>query len=146
MFDLNYKFELVGASILALAKSIDYYFWYEKGIEIGSQTSLKTSQRGGYNGTQTLASMVSKISRICLRFKETLGVRRTRKLGDLDLDTGTSFVPTGKLPGSSGENITREGRGVSPSKEQIADCISRVREESSISLLIEEHVFDIAEV
>ena len=89
--------------------------------------------------------MVSKISRICLRFKETLGVRRTRKLGDLDLDTGTSFVPTGKLPGSSGENITREGRGVSPSKEQIADCISRVREESSISLLIEEHVFDIAE-
>ena len=47
---------------------------------------------------------------------------------------------------SSGENITREGRGVSPSKEQIADCISTVREESSISLLIEEHVFDIAEV
>ena len=146
LFDLNYKFELVGASLLALAKSIYYYFWYEKGIEIGSQTSLKTSQRGGYNGTQTLASMVSKISRICLRFKETLGVRRTRKLGDLDLDTGTSFVPTGKLPGSSGENITREGRGVSPSEEQIADCISTVREESSISLLIEEHVFDIAEV
>ena len=47
---------------------------------------------------------------------------------------------------SSGENITREGRGVSPSEEQIADCISTVREESSISLLIEEHVFDIAEV
>ena len=47
---------------------------------------------------------------------------------------------------SSGENITREGRGISPSEEQIADCISTVREESSISLLIEEHVFDIAEV
>ena len=73
------------------------YFWYEEGIEIGSQTSLKTSQRGGYNGTQTLASMVSKISGICLTFKETRGVRRTRKLGELDLDTGTSFVPTGKL-------------------------------------------------
>ena len=97
LFDLNYKFELVGASLLALAKSIYYYFWYEEGIEIGSQTSLKTSQRGGYNGTQTLASMVSKISGICLTFKETLGVRRTRKLGELDLDTGTSFVPTGKL-------------------------------------------------
>ena len=97
LFDLNYKFQLVGASLLALAKSIYYYFWYEEGIEIGSQTSLKTSQRGGYNGTQTLASMVSKISGICLTFKETRGVRRTRKLGELDLDTGTSFVPTGKL-------------------------------------------------
>ena len=113
---------------------------------MGSQTSLKTSQKGGCNGIQTVAIMVSKISRICPRFKETLGVRRTRKLGNLDLDAGTSFVPTGKLPGSSGENITREGRGVSPSEEQIADCISAVTEESIISLLTEEHVFETAEV
>ena len=62
-------------------------------------------------GTEILASMVSKISRIYPRFKETLGVRRTRKRGDLDLHAGTSFVTTGKLAGSSGENITREGRG-----------------------------------
>ena len=33
-----------------------------------------------------------------------------------------------------------------PSEEQIADFISAVREESSISLMIEEHVFEIVEV
>ena len=26
---------------------VSLYFWYEKGIDMGSQTSLKTSQRGG---------------------------------------------------------------------------------------------------
>jgi len=78
--------------------------------------------------------MVSKISRICQRFKETLGVRITRKLGDLDLDARTSFVTTSQLAASAEENITREGRGMSPSEKQIADIISTIREESSISL------------
>lgn len=81
------------------------------------------------------ASMVSKISIICQRFKETLGVRITRKLGDLDLDATTSFVTTSQLAASAEENITREGRGMGPSQKQIADFISAIREESSISLI-----------
>ena len=79
--------------------------------------------------------MVSKISIICQRFKETLGVRITRKLGDLDLDATTSFVTTSQLAASAEEIITREGRGMGPSQKQIADFISAIREESSISLI-----------
>ena len=79
--------------------------------------------------------MVSKISIICQRFKETLAVRITRKLGDLDLDATTSFVTTSQLADSAEENITREGRGMGPSEKQIADFISAIREESSISLI-----------
>lgn len=78
--------------------------------------------------------MVSKISRICQRFKETLGVRITRKLRDLDLDATTSFVTTSQLAASAEENIIREGRGMGPSEKQIAYFISAGRE-SSISLI-----------
>ena len=36
---------LTRASLLALAKSIYYYFWYEKGIDMGNQTKTKQKQK-----------------------------------------------------------------------------------------------------
>ena len=44
LFDLNYKFELVGASLLALAKSIDYICWYANLWEISFTKDVDWNQ------------------------------------------------------------------------------------------------------